>query len=176
MKTYLTYGFLKALTYFLLTLLVFVGGLQSDAAHLMLGGWILGLGRLVIAIVFITLGIRARRSSVPSTEEFSYGWAFQAGFAIQAFSSLFSAGFTYLYAAVINPNLTDVMLQAQAQKLQAGGMSDDQIEHVQHMTRLFSGPAMQAAETVVGGLIFGAIIALIAAAFLKREAAEPPLA
>src|SRR5580698_2499331 len=125
MKTYLTYGFLKTAAYFLLTLLVFVCGLQSDAAHLTLGGLIDGLGRLIIGIVFITLGIRARRSQVPSTEEFGYSWAFGAGFAVAAFSSVFSAVTTYLYAAFINPNLVDLALQAQAEKLQAAGMSSD---------------------------------------------------
>lgn len=176
MKTYLTYGFLKTAAFFLLTLLVFVCGLQSDAAHLTLGGWIEGVGRFVIGIVFITLGIRARRSQVPSTEEFGYGWAFGAGFAVAAFSSVFSAVTTYLYATVINPNLVDLAIQAQAEKLQERGLSSDQIERAQHIARLISGPGAQAVEVVVGGLIFGAIVALIAAAFLKREAAEPPIA
>jgi len=46
MKTYLTYGFLKTFVLFLLTLVLFVCGLQSDAANLTLGNVILGVASL----------------------------------------------------------------------------------------------------------------------------------
>jgi len=172
MKTYLLYGFLLALSGFLLTLVLFICGLQSDAAKLMSTRWVGSSLSLIIAIAFLVLAIRARRNAVPPSEDFGYGWALWAGVATQLFASFFSMITTYLYAAVINPGLTDLMLQAQAEKMQAMGreMTDAQ----QAMMRHFIGPVGQAILAFFATLFIGVIIALIAAAFLRRTAERDP--
>jgi hypothetical protein len=176
MKTYLTYGLYLALAGFLLALLLFICGLQSDPAKL---GLAQGIGFVVgsaVATILIVLGIRARRNSVPETEAFTYGDAFGAGFLIQLFGSLFGIVTTWLYGAVINPNLSDVMVQFQLNKLQAKGISGDQLDRAEHMMRLFSGPGVMAGFNCIGTLVVGTVIVLIVAAFCRREATEPPLA
>ena len=64
--------------------------------------------------------------------------------------------------------------------MQAKGMSADQIESVEKITRFMASPAMLAITGVIVGLIFGVILSLIIAAFLKRPAvsvapAQPPV-
>jgi hypothetical protein len=130
---------------------------------------------LAVGITFIVLGIKARRGEVPPTEEFTYGNAMGAGFLTQVFGSLFGIPLLYLYATVINPHLSDLMVQMQMDKLQAKGLSGDQMDRAEHMMRLFSGPVAISVSGFFSSLILGTIIALIAAAFLKRDAAEPPL-
>ena len=176
MKTYLLYGFLAALAGFLLQLVLFIAGLQSDPAKLTMGqsiGTVLGL---VIAIAFLVLAIRARRSQVPASEEFGYGAAFGAGFGTQCFASLFSIATSYCYVTVINPHLSEIILRAQADKLAARGLSSDQIEQIQRMAGFMTSPAMLAATSFIGSLIVGTIIALVAAIFLKRASVRDPLA
>jgi hypothetical protein len=175
MKTYLTYGLYLALAGFLLYLLLFICGLQSDPAKLPLAQ---GIGFVVgsaAATILMVLGIRTRRDSVPATEAFTYGDAFWAGFLIQLFGSAFGIATTWLYAAVINPNFREVMVQFQLTKLQARGISGDQLDRAEHMIRLFSGPGVMAGSNFIGTMVIGTLIVLVVAAFFRREAAEPPV-
>lgn len=119
--------------------------------------------------------MKARRAEIPDGEGFGYGRALWAGMLISIVSSILSAIFNYLYFAFINPGFTDIMLQDQMDKLQAKGMSGDQLEKVEKFTRFMMAPGMQGLFTLLAGLFIGFLIALVVAAFLKRpEPAGPP--
>jgi hypothetical protein len=174
LKTSLTYGFLIALSTFLLSLIMFITGMHSDPAHLGLAQLVGSLGGLAFGILFLVLGIRAQRSAVPAGEGFGYGRAFGAGFGIQVWASVFSVLTNYLYSSVINPHFKEVVAQAQAAKMQAQGMTSDQIEKAQSVMHFFMSPVAQAIATFFATLFFGTIVALIVAAFLKRTAERDP--
>lgn len=174
MKTYLTYGSAMAGGGFVLVMVLYILGLHSDPAKLSIAQWVQTIVGLGIAITCIVLGTKARRAQVPPTEEFSYGSALGAGVMISVFASLIGIATTYLYAGVINPGFVDVLLQAQANKLEASGLSADKIEQIQSMSAIWMKPAVQSALSCVFGVIFGTIISLITAAFLKRSASEIP--
>ncbi|MSU23600.1 MAG: DUF4199 domain-containing protein [Opitutus sp.] len=174
MKTYLTYGFYMALGSALLVLAVFFLGLHSDPTKLSLAQWVQGCGGLGIAIACIIFGTKARRAEVPVTEEFAYGSALGSGVMITLFAALFGIVTTYLYTAVINPNFTEVTMQAQAAAFEAKGVPTDKIEQIQKITAAMMKPPIQAAFGFVFGMLFGTIISLITAAFLKRAASDEP--
>jgi hypothetical protein len=175
MKTYLLYGFLIALTNFLLRLVLFIAGLESDVGHISAGRWIGGLIGLVLTVVILVLGLKAVRAARPPDAAFTYGQAFGASMGIQSFACLFGAIATYFYLAVINPHFIDLMVQANRDKMEARGLSSDQIDRAEHVTRLFVSAPAQAIEALVGGLIFAAIVGLIVAGFLRRDGAHDPL-
>jgi hypothetical protein len=172
MKTTLTYGFLLTLCNFLVTVALFACGLQSDAAKIAASGRIAGLVGLAIAIACIAGGIVARRKAAPAGAAFSYGQAWGAGWLVQLWASIFGLATTYLYLTVINPKFTDLMVQMRLDKLAARGLTGDQLDRAESMLRLLSSPLAQTIANFIGTLILGAIIALIAAAFLKRAADE----
>jgi Protein of unknown function (DUF4199) len=174
MKTSLCYGFLIALAGFLLRLIGFITGLESDPAHPGAGRWIGGLVGLIVTIVILVLGIKAKRAARPPDQEFTYGQAYGAGMVIQVWAC-FSIFTTYFYLQVINPHFVDLMIQANRDKMEARGMAEDQIERGEHIMRFFVSPAAQAVETFFIGLIIAAIITLIVAAFLRRPGAHDPL-
>jgi hypothetical protein len=181
MKSYLTYGLAMAIAGAVLNIVLYLLGFHSDPAKLLTAQIVGGCGGLAIGITCLTLGIKACRAEVPATEEFGYGRALVAGVMISLFAALINIATTYLYATVINPGFVDVIVQAQAQKFEAQGMSPSQIEAAEKMVRMFSGPAVQAISGFLGGMFFGTLISLVAAAFLKRPAAPesfgapPPL-
>jgi hypothetical protein len=168
----LIYGFLLALTAFLIVLVLFLCGLASDPAKLRAGETIGFVAGLAAAIGFITSGIKTRRQDVPATESFTYGQAFGAGALVQLFASLFGLIGNYVYFAVINPNFGDIIVQAKIDKLEASGLSGDKLDRVENMLRIFSSPLAMTGAGFVNTAILGLIVALIAAAFLKRPAAE----
>jgi hypothetical protein len=168
MKTCAFFGFLSALAGAFLYLILFFTGFHSDPSKLAAAGWIGGLGGLMIAVTCMVLGVKARRAEVPETEDFGYGRALWAGVVIGAVASFFSAIFTYAYYTFINPGFLDLMVQDKMAKLEAGGMSSDRMDKAEATMRMFMAPIPQAFVGLFGGIIFGVIMALIVAAFLKR--------
>jgi len=178
MKTPIIYGLFMALAGLLLTLVLYFTGFHSDVEKLKAAQTISTVGGLAIGVTIITLGIKARRAEVPATEAFGYGRALGAGVLIGLFGSLFGTVTNFLYMHVINPGLTDLMVQAQIAKWETAGMSSERIEQAEKMMRTMMNPALQAVFGIIIGVLFCTIIALIVAAFLKREATEeqPPVA
>lgn len=176
MKTYLTYGFAMALAGALVTLVLFFLGFHSDPAKVQTGNWISTPLLIIITVVCLVLGTKARRAEVPATEEFGYGRALGSGVMIVLFSALFGIVTTLLYATVINPGFADVLVQAQAAQMEAKGIGSAQIEQMEKGMRFMMKPPMMAVFGFVSTMFWGAVVALITSAFLRRPAAEPAVA
>ncbi|HWA84595.1 MAG TPA: DUF4199 domain-containing protein [Opitutus sp.] len=176
MKTYVTYGFLVALGGALLNLVLFFLGFHSDVEKLSSAQWIGGCAGLAIGVTFTVLGTRVRRTEVPASEPFGYSRALGAAVMITLFAALFGALFNFIYMQFINPGFQDVIMQAQASKLEAKGLSGAQLEQAEKMTRMFTGPLISSCFNFLGGMFFGTIISLIIAAFVRRPATPAPVA
>jgi hypothetical protein len=168
MKNCLLYGFISALAGAFLYLVLYFAGLHSDVAKFPIAKWVGGLGGLAIGIVTTLLGMKARREEIPPTEDFGYGSALWVGTRIAFISSFLSAIFVYCYNAFINPGFADIMKQDQAANLEAKGVSSDQIERIQQMSGWLFNPLPAAIVGLVVGAVFGFILSLIIAAFMKR--------
>jgi hypothetical protein len=175
MKTCSLYGFISALAGAFLVLALYFLGFHSDLSKLGAAKVIGGLVGLAIAIVCTVLGVRARREEVPAAEEFGYGSALGAGVLISLVASVLSAIFTYCYHAFINPGFSDILLQDALSKLEGKGIPSAQMDKIESIDRIMFSPAAMAAIALIIGFIFGVIISLVVAAFVKRPSpAQPP--
>lgn len=174
MKNCFLYGFISALAGAFLYLVMFFAGLHSDVAKLPIANWVGGLGGLAIGISTLMLGMKARRAEIPPAEDFGYGSALWVGTRIAFISAFLSAIFVYCYNAFINPGFSDLMMQAQAANMEAKGVSSDQIEKIQQMSGWVFKPVPAAIIALIIGAIFGVILSLIIAAFMKRTAPAAP--
>ena len=174
LKTYLKYGGAMAGGGFLITLVLFLIGLHSDASKLSAAQWTQGCLGLVIGIVCIVLGTKERRATTPADAEFGYGQALGAGVMVTLIGALIGIATNMLYTQVINPGFNDLLVQAQIAKWEAAGMSAARIEQAEGVMRKMMNPAIQACFAFLGGMIFGTVISLITAAFLKRSEEEQP--
>ena len=175
MKTYLTYGFVMALAGALLTLVLFFLGYHSDPSKVQAAQWISVPALVVITVACLVLGIKARRTDVPATEEFGYGRALGAGVMIVLFAAIFGTIFNAIYFSFVNPDFVDVMVQAQADKLEAKGVGPTQIEQMEKGMRFMMKPPLLAVFGFLQAMVWGTIIALLTAIFLRRPAAPDPL-
>lgn len=172
MKTYVTYGFFMTLANFLVTLALYFLGYHSDPVKFQSISKVTQWIPLFISIAIIVLGVRARRSEVPATEEFGYGRALGAGVMISLFGCLFGTATNLLYFQVINPEVTNVIIQAQLNAMEAKGMSEAQLTQVEKGMRFMMSPGIAAAAGIFIGMFFCTIISLIVAAIVKRPATE----
>lgn len=177
MKTYVTYGFGSAIAGALLMLALYFAGFHSSVEKLGTAQIIQMVVGIVIAVVFIVLGTRARRAEVPPTEPFGYGRALGAAMMVSLFAVLFGVIFGYIYGQFVNPGMQELAAQAQIEKWEKMGMSSAQIDGAEKMMRKMMQPAVQAVLGFVIGLFFSLIVSLITSAFLKRgaQAEQPPV-
>lgn len=176
MKTYLTYGFAMALAGGLITLALYFLGYHTDPQKAASAQWVALPFYLAATIILLVLGIKARRAELPLSEPFGYGRALGAGVMIILFSALFGIVFTYLYFQFINPGFPDVMVQVQAEKMEAKNLGATQIEQMERFTRMMMKPPVMAIFGFFQSMLVGTIIALITATFLRRPASsEPPI-
>jgi hypothetical protein len=172
MKTCALYGFISSLAGAFLILALYFLGFHSDQAKLGAAKWIGGIGGLAIGVTCTALGVKARRDEVPASEEFGYGSALWAGVVISFVASVLSALFTYAYHAFINTGFSEILIQDAMSKLEAKGISGPALDKMEAFNRFMFTPVWEAVIALVFGFIFGVLLSLIIAAFVKRPA--PP--
>lgn len=103
----------------------------------------------------------------------TYSKAFLSGFIIVLVASLVTSLYSYVFFRFIDPAyLERIIVQAMEQteaKMLEQGLSEDQMGPALEMTRKFMSPLIMSVFSVLGSAVFGAILSLIAAAFIKKE-------
>ncbi|MBW4891454.1 DUF4199 domain-containing protein [Mucilaginibacter sp. HMF5004] len=98
----------------------------------------------------------------------TFGQGFSAGFRFALFNGLLLAIFTYLYLAILSPDVFAKAMETSRAAMVAKGMSDEQVEKAMAMAIKF-GPIGGAFFLAIWYAILGAILALIGASIFKKE-------
>ena len=99
----------------------------------------------------------------------SFGKAFSTGFKYAIFSGIILAIFTYLYLAILSPQIYDkAMADAQQKLTDQGTLSSEQIDTTMEISRKY-GVILATVGIVIFDAFIGAILALIGAAIFKHE-------
>jgi len=170
MKIPLTYGFVLALGGALLLIALYLAGFYDNGEKLNVGQWIDGCVGLVIAITCLALAMREKRAAAPAGTEWGYGSAFGAGVLTALFAAIFAGFFGYLYFAVINPNMSEVLYQAQVAKLEAKGLPPARLEDAEKMMQRFFTPAVLTCFRVLGTFVWTLLLSLVVAIFFRKPA------
>lgn len=171
MNTPMFYGVALALANIVLSLVGFFLGFQTE--RLAQGQWF-GLLSLVAAIVVLWLGLRAVREEA-ADKSLSYGKGVLTGFLISLYSGLIGIVYTFIHFRFINPSFVDYQIDATRQKWIQAGLDDAKMAAAEKFMRFFMSPPVISIVGFFMALVFGVIIALVLAAFLKRApAATPP--
>ena len=103
----------------------------------------------------------------------SFGKAFLSGFIIVLTATVLSSLYSYIFLTFIDPGYLEKIIQQTLEQTEAKmadkGVSADQMEPALAMTRKFMSPIIMMIFGILTSAFFGAILSLIAAAFLKKE-------
>ncbi|QIP17150.1 DUF4199 domain-containing protein [Spirosoma aureum] len=134
-------------------------------------GWF-NLLTLVAMVAFLILAMRDYRTSTGGY--MSYGEGFGIGALLSAVGGLLSAAFITFYNVVIDPTIQQRAFEQAREKLEEQGkLSDEQIDQALEFSQKFQSPGFTFIAGVFGTLIFGALLSLIIAAFIRRNKTNP---
>jgi hypothetical protein len=91
-------------------------------------------------------------------------------------AGLIGIGTSWFYFGTINPGFRDLLVQAQLDKMAAAGLSSDQLDRAEKGIRFFMQPVIMGVVTFINAVVWGTLISLVAAGFLKRRPGGAPLA
>jgi len=182
MKTPLLYGCLMTLATALTTFALFFAGYHESPEKVQATQWVGTVVGIVAGVVFTWLAMRERRAEYPADKTWSYGSALGTGVLTAVVAAVTGAIVTYVYFSFINPAMADHIYQLQVMKMQAKGMSDDQIQRAAPMMKMFMSPGVMCAMQIVFGIVAGTVVSLIVAIFVRQplprfetaEMATPP--
>lgn len=155
-------------------LLLYFTGFETEKLNI---GQHLNWVMLPVVFAVYWMALKAVREENPH-KALSYGQGVGAGALISLMSAAMSAAYTWVHLTFINTSFADYQIELLRQRWAAAGLGDAQMEQAEKMTRMMMGPGMSAVFALVVGVLFGLVISLIVAAFVKRAApadAEPPL-
>lgn len=176
MKTYLSYGLYLALALLLLNVALFAAGLHTDASKLQTAQIISTCASIIISVLFIYLGAKAREALVPADKPFGYGQALLAGWLVAIFAGLIGIVTTYVYMQLINPSYIELTVQNEIAKLEAKGLATETIEGAEKAIRFMMKPAILSITGFLSAIFFGLIVSLITAIFARRKDQPPVIA
>jgi len=180
MKIPLLYGFLIALANAIVTLVMYFAGFHDSPEKMMSARWLGFVIVLAIGGVGLWFAMRDKRAQAPATAEWGYGSALGVGTLTALFAAVFGAVFTYIYFAIINPNMSEILVQTQLTAMQAKNVPQARIDAAEPVMRKMMSPVGVTCIGLLQAFIIGFIEALLVAiAFRKRPVVEgtpPPVA
>ena len=141
-------------------LILYLADLQTETV-----GIVISVAVVLVGIVLVILDFRNKKCG----GYISYGKAVKIGFLSMLFAGFFVAGYTFIYHTYINPGeLQEVKLE-RSQEIYNQGMESGQEAQAIKMIEYFVNPLTATISAIISNALFGIIISLIVAIFVKKE-------
>ncbi len=99
----------------------------------------------------------------------TYGQAVGAGVVIFLYYSIITAIFTYILFALIDPGLIDKQLAAAEELMAKRGIPQEAMDAGLKIQKKMMKPEIMAPVSIFGNMLYGVIMSLIVAVFVKKE-------
>lgn len=158
----LYFGLITGAGLIIFSLILFIAGVYMNKAVSSISYLV-----LIAGMVYGTLDFRKTYAN----GFLSYGKAFSVCFKIGLFASLVAAVYAFIFAQFIYPGyIGELLEQSREQVLKSNPeMGDEQLEIAMEWTAKFTTPVMLMVLGFIMNTIGSAVIALLAALFLKKE-------
>lgn len=159
-KANLTNGLIIGFIYIVYTLLVYFFDLMFNAYQAYVF--------YVIQIAMLYILIKSYRDNF-KYGYITYGQAVGAGVVISVYSAILSAIFVYILYAVIDPDLVAKQLAFVEETLLKRGLPQATVDASMVMQEKLLKPAILAPMSMFGSILWGTILSLIVAVFVRKE-------
>ena len=129
-------------------------------------GWLSGVIGFIAMIVLIILGIKKFKTD--NNDFLTFGQALKVGVGIALISAVITTIYTLVFTNIIEPDFQAQMMEVQKQTWIDSGMTDEQIEASEAMSKKFSSPVITVPLSIVVSAFFGFIISAIGGAIMKK--------
>jgi hypothetical protein len=131
------------------------------------GAWV---NRLLSMTVMVIVFVLAHNYFKQNGNGFmNFGQGIGIGFWASLTGTGISSTFMYIYIKFVDSGFLDMIKEQQMAQFQERGMSDEQIEQAMKFASMFTTPEAIFIFGLVGGIIFGVIIALIVSIFTQKK-------
>lgn len=128
---------------------------------------------LTMAVLVVGIILAMRNFKEQNAGFMNYGQGLSVGMTVSGVVGILSAIFVYVYTTFVDPDMMmRVMEKARADMEAKGTMSDAQIDQAMAMSSKFMTGPFMLLFTVLGTILIGLLISLIAAAFVKNPKPE----
>ena len=158
----LVFGLITGFTLIILTAVLFMTTSYGNPLQY------LGYLILVAGILIGTLNYRDKISD----GYLSYGQSVGSGVLISVFAGTLLGLFLFVYIKYFNADFIETIMAKMQLEWEKKGMTEDQIQMAEKMTRRFMTPASMVIFSIIGYAFWGTIISLITSIFTKKD--RPP--
>ena len=99
----------------------------------------------------------------------SWGQGVKIGVGIAVLAGLINVIYSYIFMNFIEPDFMNQMMEVQNQMYIDTGMTEEQIENANEMSKKFQSPGITAAMGIIAYAIGGFIVSAIGAAIMKKS-------
>ncbi len=160
-KVAMTYGTILGLTGAIVSLVFFFCGADPQSKYP-------GFISYVLTIIAIIYGVKNYRDQELGGF-ISYGQSLGTGVLIGLFSGIIMAVFVVLMFTVIDPGLTEKIMDTAQQKMADKSMSEEQMETSLKWARKFMSPPFLFIFSIISSVFMSFIFSLIISIFMKKE-------
>ena len=162
MKPVLKYALLTSVAVILWSLVLYLTEMEkSDIGPYL--NWV----SYIIMLIFMYLAMNEEKQA---NEGFlSYGSAFKTGFFMILIVSAIVTVYTYMYFSFINPEIIQFIHDKTIMDMEEKGMNQEQIDMAMGYTDKFLQPGIMTVFAFFANIIMGTILALVVAAFVKKD-------
>jgi hypothetical protein len=122
----------------------------------------------VIQVVMLYIFVKSYRENY-NHRYITYGQAVGSGVVISIYSAIISAIFVYILYAVIDPGLVNKQLAFIEETMIKQGLPQASIDAALKIQKKVIQPAILAPISIFGGILWGTILSLIVAIFVRKE-------
>lgn len=152
-------GLYTGLVLILISLIVFLAGWYGNK-----------YGSTISSVISYIIGIFLTHKAFKDQGNgyLTYAQGLGLGTILGGVSGILSSAFMVIYLTVIDPALMQTQMETARIQLEEDGMSDAQIDQALEISEMFMSPVSMFLMGIVGGIIFGFIVALIVSIFTKN--------